>query len=311
MKGCKSWFFIVLLAGFSCIDSFPIETDESEGVLIVEGFVSTRLKYQRVKLTRAGRFSPEISDINRPILNAKVLIKDNLGKIIPLNSVGSGFYESEVEFSAEIGMSYNLDITLSDGKRFISLPEKVMQVQEVDSLTYKAVRTVTTNRLNDEIGVEVTAHFQDPVDQVNYYYWKQIPSTYILVSEPELYHTPPWYNPPRQPWPLACCNRCFDTDIPTPFNIMTTDDFDFNGTYQRRPIAYVVDNGLRFKEIYRLDILHLSVSQEAQRFLRLADQQVRLTGSIFDPAPANIRGNMLSLQDKKETVLGFFFFCFR
>jgi hypothetical protein len=37
------------------------------------------------------------------------------------------------------------------------------------------------------------------------------------------------------------------------------------------------------------------------------DQQISLTGSVFDPPPANIRGNMISLDDNEETVLGYFF----
>jgi hypothetical protein len=35
-------------------------------------------------------------------------------------------------------------------------------------------------------------------------------------------------------------------------------------------------------------------------------QQAEISGSIFDPPPATIRGNMLSLDNPDEVVLGYF-----
>ena len=57
---------------------------------------------------------------------------------------------------------------------------------------------------------------------------------------------------------------------------------------------------------FRIDLEQYSISQEAYRFLRLAKQQSELSGSVFDPPPANIRGNMISLDDPDEVVLGYF-----
>ena len=49
-----------------------------------------------------------------------------------------------------------------------------------------------------------------------------------------------------------------------------------------------------------------SISQNAYRFLRLVKQQAEISGSIFDPPPATLRGNMLSLDNPDEVVLGYF-----
>jgi hypothetical protein len=50
----------------------------------------------------------------------------------------------------------------------------------------------------------------------------------------------------------------------------------------------------------------MSISQEAYRFLRLVKQQTEISGSVFDPPPANIRGNIISLDNPEEVVLGYF-----
>jgi hypothetical protein len=55
-----------------------------------------------------------------------------------------------------------------------------------------------------------------------------------------------------------------------------------------------------------MDLKQYSISQEAYRFLRLVKQQAEISGSIFDPPPATIRGNMISLNNPDEVVLGYF-----
>ncbi|WP_317174486.1 DUF4249 domain-containing protein [Aquiflexum lacus] len=277
-------------------------------LLNVEGYITTIPKAHQIKLSQAEKFGPEFVGLGRPVTSATVLIKDDLGSVENLVEVGSGYYATSPDFAAVVGRSYNLEIYLLDGSRYVSLSETAMPVPEVDSVTYHSVRTVTTDRLNDEIGVRVMAHFQDPPDVENYYFWNVLESDFVLITEPELYLLP-FDHPtnPRGPAPKDCCAKCFHKDKPKPTNIITVSDVDFDGIYQNRRIAYVRDDGLRFKETYRLDIQHLSVSAETYRFLKLIDQQLSLTGSVFDPPPANIRGNIISLNDRDEQALGHFF----
>lgn len=301
------WLILILWIS-SCIDKFNFTSEEPQRILNVEGFITTIPKAHQIRLSRVEKFGPEFIGLGRPINLANVLIKDDLARVENLVETGSGYYSTSPDFAAVVGRSYNLEIQLLDGRRYVSLREKVAPVPEVDSVTYHSVRTVTTDRLNDEIGVQVMAHFQDPPEQENYYFWNLLESDFVLVTEPELYHLPPDHRTcPKCPAPKPCCSRCFHKNIPKPTNIITLSDTEFNGIYQRRGIAYVIDDGLRFKETYRLDIQHLSVSAETHRFLKLIDQQLSLTGSVFDPPPANIRGNMISLNDRDEQVLGHFF----
>lgn len=301
------WVILSLLLT-TCIDKFNFNSDEPPRILNVEGYITTIPKAHQIRISRVEKFGPEFIGLGRPVNLANVLIKDDLGKVENLVETGSGYYVTSPDFAAVVGRSYNLEIQLFDGRRYISLKEKVVPVPEVDSVTYHAVRTVTTDRLIDEIGVQVMAHFQDPPEQENYYFWNLLESDFVLVTEPELYNLP-FDHPtcPRCPAPKPCCSRCFHKDVPKPTNIITISDSEFNGMYQTKGIAYVIDNGLRFKETYRLDIQHLSVSAETHRFLKLIDQQLSLTGSVFDPPPANIRGNLISLDNREEQVLGQFF----
>jgi hypothetical protein len=304
----KVSFFFLMILGFSCIDIFPFESAEPEGLLNVEGFVTTLPKAHVIRLSRADKFGPEFIGLNRPITTASVLIKDDVGNVELLEHSESGLYLTRSDFAAQIGRKYNLEIQLIDGSRYISKPEEVLEVPPLDSVAYNAISIPSTDRLNDEIGVEIVGHFQDPADQQNFYFWNVLVSDYQLIAEPENNHNGPNHPTcPRCPNPLECCRVCYRSELPKPTNIITTDDTDFNGNYQSRRIAYIRDNGLRFKGIYRLDMQHLSVSQEAHRYLKLIGQQLNLTGSVFDPPPANIRGNLYNLDNIEEQVLGYFF----
>lgn len=300
---------VFMIAIASCIDPFEVSSLMPEGLINIEAFITSTPQVQQIRISRAGIYGPEIVGRNLPIRSAVVLVKDDLGNVERFfESQEAGVYQSSSDFSAKVGRSYNLDITLSEGERLVSLPERVTAVPQMDSVTYSAVRTPSTDPMNDETGVQVLGHFQDPADEQNFYYWKMLESDFVLIAEPELFSLPPTHPTcPRCPAPKACCARCFHKEIPRPANINTVEDSDFNGKYQSRVIAYVRDNGLRFKETYRLDIEHMSVSAEGHRYLKLSDQQLRLTGSVFDPPPANIRGNVINLNRPEEQVLGYFF----
>lgn len=293
-------FLTVLTA---CIDPYDVDVGVPRSGLIVEGIITTLPGPQEVKLTRFAPYGLRYIGFNQPEISAKVAVRDDLGKtyIFTENSDPEkrGVYFSDASFKVEVGRTYSLEIELRNGKKYLSRAEKVNSLPRMDSVSYEAVKIATDNRYVDEVGVRVTGYFQDPGEDQNFYFWKTLESTFVLVSEPDAPGT-------QYGAPGGCCSRCFHTDLPKPSNVFLTDDSDFNGKYQQRPIAYVFDDGMRFKETYRLDVLSLSVSQRAYQFLKLVDQQLRLTGSVFDPAIANIRGNVLSLDDPEEQVLGYF-----
>lgn len=292
----------------TCIDKFPFTSERPQRILNIEGYLTTLPKAHQIRLSRADIFGPEFNGLNRPEQLATVMIKDDLGNVELLNEVSPGIYLTNENFAAQVGRSYNLEVHLFEGPRFISRPEIAAPVPELDSVTFQSVRTPSLDRMNDEIGVQVLAHFQDPADEQNFYFWNILPSDFQLVSEPELNLNGPFHPTcPKCPNPLDCCKVCYVKEVPRPVNIFVSDDEEFNGIYQRRVIAYLRDNGIRFKGIFRLDMQHMSISQDAYRHLRLIDQHLRLNGSVFDLPPANIRGNMLNLEDQEDQVLGYFF----
>src|SRR5690606_31777746 len=55
---------------------------------------------------------------------------------------------------------------------------------------------------------------------------------------------------------------------------------------------------------YRMQVYQHAITPDAYEFYRIMGQQKESTGTVFDPPPSEIRGNMRSAQN--EQVLGFF-----
>lgn len=304
----KRSLYILLLFTLSCIDPYKVDVPEGAQLLTVDGFITTDPGPHLIRLTRSDTYGSVFQGLIRPVSEAKLALRDSDGNVTFLTEeVERGSYFTPAGFQVQVGKSYILQIELQNGKRYSSLPEKANSVPQIDSLTYEAVRFATQDRLNERIGAQIYAHFRDPSDQTNFYYWRTGLSDYVLVANPELY-TLPATDPvnPRGPAPKDCCAICYRKDASKLQRFAIASDESFNGLRQRTPVAFVEDDGLRFKDTYRTEILQMAISREAHRFLRLVQQQTNLTGSVFDQPPANIRGNIVGLTDPDEVVFGYF-----
>lgn len=301
--------YLFLLLPFACIDPFKVEVPEGEQLLTVEGIISTGPGPHAITLTRSATYGSVFEGLIRPVSLATVVIRDNEGNVTFLTESenAKGSYFTPAGFRAQVGKSYTLQILTAEGKVFTSTPERVESVPPIASLE---VRTVTIPNKGIETprsGVQLIAEIDDPADQNNFYFWRNGPAVYILETRPDLFTPRPSpENPNRTPQPKPCCIQCFRSEVGNNQSLFVVNDDNFNGLTARVPAAFIEDDGLRFVNKFRMDLKQYSISQGAYRFLRLVKQQAEISGSIFDPPPATIRGNMISLDNPDEVVLGYF-----
>jgi len=305
----RRYIYLILLLTFACIDPYEVDVEEGPQLLTVEGLITTKEGPHIIKLSRSATYGSAFEGLVRPVRDATVIIRDNLGNVTFLaeNFDERGNYLTPEGFRAVIGRSYTLQIQLIEGETYTSLPERIESVPEIKNLEYEVVRIPVEGEINDRSGVQIIANIDDPADQDNFYLWRLGTSTFILKTRPDLYTIPPSdSNPNRDPDPKDCCETCFQTETLGNSGIFIANDDNFNGLNTRLAVGFIEDDGIRFIETYRADVSQISVSADAYRFLRLVQQQTEISGSVFDPPPANIRGNMISLDNPDEVVLGYF-----
>ncbi|MDF2158817.1 DUF4249 domain-containing protein [Algoriphagus sp. CAU 1675] len=305
----KRFIYLLLLVPVACIDPYEVDIEEGEQLLTVEGIVTTQPGPHRIRLTKSDTYGSVFEGLIRPVTGATVIIRDDLGEVIFLeeNAEERGAYYTPSGFSAVIGRSYSLQIQTQDGKVYTSLPEKVEDVPQIKDLSVATLRIPVEGETNDRSGIQVIAEIDDPVEENNFYLWQNGPSVYVLETRPDLYTPRPSdTNPSRDPQPKPCCITCFRSEDIGNQSVFIAQDDNFNGLTTQIPVAFIEDDGLRFVNTYRIDIRQIGISQEAYRFLKLVKQQVEISGSVFDPPPATIRGNMINLENPEEVILGYF-----
>lgn len=305
----KYYYVILLFLLAACIEPYSAEIEEGAQLLTVDGFISSAPGPHSIKLTRSDTYGSVFEGLIRPVSNATVIVRDDLGKVTFLSEDAEdrGVYYTPANFSAEIGRAYTLQIQLVDGKVYTSFPERVESGPELKNISVDVLKIAVEGEINERSGVQLIAEIDDPSDQNNFYYYRTGESTYVLKTRPDLFTPrPSETNPSRDPQPKDCCITCFRTELLGNQGIYLAQDDNFNGLSTKIPAGFIEDDGNRFVETYRTVLSQLSISQDAYRFLRLVKQQVEISGSVFDPPPANIRGNMISLDNPEEVVLGYF-----
>ncbi|MEJ7681764.1 MAG: DUF4249 family protein [Segetibacter sp.] len=136
----------------------------------------------------------------------------------------------------------------------------------------------------------VYADVNDPASQENYYKW----SYYSWV--------------PRKTNGIGCgfgCimyEYCFQKVTDSEFRILS--DAAINGNEIKNQL--MGNSPIYWYGKHYIDIMQYSISREDYQFsLRFHEQQTR-TGSILDPLPVSIKGNVYNAADSNDFALGYF-----
>jgi hypothetical protein len=295
-----SLFILPALFFYACVRRITPPIRNGSSILVVEGSVTTDSIPYVIKLSYTGKFtnaSTRIDPDQNFINDAKVVIKDDEGDSALCNLISPGTYQSiDPNFVGIVGRTYTLKIYLSNGKAYFSTPEKMQPVVPIDSVTVVYDSSYITDIRPTQIIVSVNTH--DPPGIQNFYKWT---TTGYL---------------PRKSWGSSCiiggapcftaftctCNAFCDV----PFNnsqINILSDNLINGKEIIQPVdhSYLYSQGKHF-----IEIKQYSMTRDIYEFWEQYLEQTNRTGSILDPLPASLIGNIHDVADSNDVALGYF-----
>jgi len=286
----------------TCVDPIDIETPDDVNLLTVEGFITTQPGPHNVRLSITAQYGSIYQAFPQRVLGANVGVRDNEGVVTLLNEIGEGNYQTPAGFRAEVGKSYSLLIEFQ-GRQYISFPDKVDKAPEIEDIVYRYEEVPSDNDLLPTTGFKVFVQYEDNAEVDNYYLFDNS-GAYNLSTRPDLFTVIIQGVP--VPAPKDCCYECFATEIPDR-EVRIESDRIYNGQTISKEVAYLVDNGRRFvNNKYLFYASLLSISKDTYEYLSLIENQKSIDGDIFDPPPAQIRGNFINLADPNEQVIGHF-----
>ncbi len=291
VAGCFILCFLL-----ACVEPYEPATNTFESALVVEGIITSELKNQEIKLSKAYRLEENQS----PYVNgAQVEILSSAGESFRFQYFGSGVYRSLVPFKAEEGVGYRLEIMI-DEKLYESEEEKISGDTSLEAVTAEKA-------FNDEgqLGVAIYAETSTADSKFFRYTFEEtykIVSPYtatqkfiinesglaVLVDVPEDEEREICYNTLRSKKGVLSDKRNLGDDN------------------QRDLVSFIDLNERKIFTRYSILVKQNAISSEAFRFFETLEELSK-SGNIFSQnQPGFLAGNIYQVNDPDAMVVGYF-----
>ncbi len=286
MKNTIKILFLVSISCLflvSCLDRVGVPLRQETQKMVVEGLITNDPKFVSLKISLTTSFGNANSI--EPLKGAYVEVRSSNSEVTVFRPVPDelGFYSpSNPQWAGKEGVSYSIFVALPDGRTFQSVAQKMPKAVVIESLD-------ATFEERPSPGFRTFASFKDPVETENYYRWTAFGYHIRLSTGVPTGGT-------------ICCYRCWTLKRDVSTNLFS--DLLVNGnTVKNRPVFlspfYAIGNHL-------IEVQQFTISKDAFLFWsRYKDQQQR-TGTIFDPLPATLTGNVVNTTNPEDVALGFF-----
>ncbi|WP_347157964.1 DUF4249 domain-containing protein [Pontibacter chitinilyticus] len=296
----------LLLLVSGCIDPLELNIGSDAKRLVVDGLITNEPGPYTVKLSMSEPYATYTGGRSVAVQEAAVVISDEQGTREELTETSPGIYQTSINgIRGEVGHTYTVTIRTKEGRTYTSAPEMLLPVAELDSLyaEVKPQQVLNSENIEETVYVvNVYADAQDPVQAKNFYRW-QWEGTYRVSTQPWDYSEK--VRGVRVPMPKDCCAICWITNHTN--NVNVQDDRLINGGgIKHHLVTQLPVTAQTFGTKYYLEVKQLSVSEAAFDFWSTLGEQISTVGSIQDPPPATIIGNISSIDNPEEKVLGFF-----
>jgi len=291
-------YLICILPFTSCIDEIQLDTEGSQSRIVIEGAITTKAPPYIVNVRQSGQFDRGPAAVQLPISGAEVRLFDNAGNSeLLLEGDKQGEYRSPASgMQGEVGKSYYVEVTLSDGTVYASQPERINPVPEIDSLSYNETfqETLTGNGNVLEIPVvQLFTHTTLSSEELTFLRWRAFGEYEFSESSRFV---------PFPPGPKSCYVK-ENIDFDQVF-IFSNEDADGKFSLRQQLVEERIDDRFGFK--YSFYVEQYAITENAYRFWQAVQREFQRSGDLFEPPPALIQGNFFNKNDPTEIVLGYF-----
>ncbi|MVM35473.1 DUF4249 family protein [Spirosoma sp. HMF4905] len=291
-----------LLVGLSaCVDPVALPIRQIERRLVVDGLITDEAPPYLIKLTYSGNLTGSLLIPEELAVNgAEATVSDNTGRTVSLeqDALNPAYYWlRDPTFRGQPGRSYTLSVKLPDGSHYQSRSEPLQAVAPLDPLDAQYYRQI--RELGQPDIYQIRVDTQDPPTPGNFYRWEA--QSYL----PRWAKSDPLHAPPTPPGERPqVCNTC-SCWVPYlgPLTEVLSDEringHRISGRLVLSSPIYAVGNQY-------VQVRQYSLSRGAYQYWLLFEQQRSRSGSLFDPQPASIEGNVRAMSDTTILALGYF-----
>lgn len=300
----KRIFYIAILSLLiSCVDEINLTTGGNERKLVVDAWISNDPNFSYVKVYYSAPFQSGNNHLkfNKPAVNRiwveaeKQSMNFDYAPFYATPQRDELIYILRDNINFQAGESYRLNILLHDGNHYRSDWQKVAPRGEILDFEYDIIeKIVFRNMVNTppyqylQYFLDINAIIDNPSQEGFGYYLKASGIEELMTQSQNEF----------------CQCVCY-LDIPNINDGMNVVSISgISGSNIRHSIGNIT-MGRIFRHYINLNLY--TTTAEGAAYLEQIQIQQKNTGSIFDPMPFKIKGNIKNLNDESEEVLGYFF----
>lgn len=289
---------LAIIVWHGCVESFTPETSETQGLLVVEGHISDRQESYTVQLSRSR---PLTANTLSPEKGASVWVSDQASQSFEFVETAPGQYQSiPSAFVGKVGETYVLHIETADRQRYRSAPVLLKPTPPIDSVYYQPEQRLTDlGETKDGVSILVDSH--DPQAQTTYYRFDWRSDYGVAVPYPSQWEYTPGVGFQLAQWYRTCYNFSRNRTILVS-NTQSLNDDRVSGF----EVTYVNTDGYELSTLYSILVKQYALDEAGYQFWKAVAESSEQLGSLFDPTPYQVLGNIINIERPEEPVLGYF-----
>lgn len=288
MRACRltSLLAALLLLLGGCIDKYqPDVIATPKSYFVVDGLINLR-GVTTVRLSRTRSLTTATSPVEA---KATVAIQDEAGARYPLTEQAAGTYTSAA-LTLDATRRYQLRVRTAAGREYASDLVAGKLTPPIDRLSWAVERN----------GVQLYVDAHDATNNTRYYRW-----TY---QETWQYSTPfysqfEFVNGVMRPR-TDNIKDCWRTEISTDIALGNTARLS-QDVVSKYPLLLPPGDSYRFRVKYSLLVQQYAQTAEEYTYWEKLKKNTESLGTLFDPLPTQLTGNVHGLTDPSELVVGY------
>jgi hypothetical protein len=284
----KKIVILCITLSVACKEAYvPPVISSNNRYLVVEGFINNGADSTQFHLTRSYKLDDSAS--LQPELHAALTVEGKDNSSYPLVELGNGYYASP-GLALNNALQYRLLIRTADGKQYVS--------DFVDLKTSPPIDSISWVRNNDGLQIYCNAHDDQKASR---YYRFQYDETWQFNAV--FYSTLEYVHDSLKNRPFNNMYTCWKTVSST--NILLASTARLSKDVVQMPLVLVPSNSWMISIKYSIIVRQYVLTPDAYDFWSNLQKNSEQIGSIFSPEPFQTRGNIHSLSDSSELVIGY------
>jgi hypothetical protein len=282
-------FWLMLLITGSCIEPYlPPPIQSPSGFLVVDGFLNSGREASMIILSRTQNLADTLNPLAET--GARISVESEHQGSFLFTEVGNGLYTLPA-LNVSAGERFRLNIITTNGREYESEYVAVKATPAIDSISWKV----------EGAGVQVYTNTHDTQNNTWYYRWSfeetwqytsAFESTYDFVNRQLVPRTEDIYH---------CWRTQPSTNIIIGSSTRLTQDI-----IKEFPLQFLPADSEKLGIRYSILVRQYALSKEAYEYLQKLEKNTENLGTLFDPQPSQLTGNIRSVSDPQEVVIGYF-----